>query len=82
MPDKTDIETLIRFIVTSLVDEPDKVVIERRDTDSGMQFEIQVAPDDTGKVIGRQGRIIKALRVITRAAGSLDDQNVDVEILG
>lgn len=77
-----DTEKLVRYLVDSLVDEPDKAVVTRSDTDSSVRFEIEVASDDTGKVIGRQGRIIKAIRVIARAAGSVEGKNVDVEVIG
>ncbi len=82
MGSRADTEALVRLVVTSLVDEPEKVVISRQDTDGGVLFEIEVAPDDTGKVIGRQGRIIKALRTICRASGSVDGVGVDVEVVG
>lgn len=77
-----DTEKLVRYVVTSLVDDPDAVTITRTDSDSGVRFDVEVAPDDTGKVIGRQGRIIKAIRTLARAAGSMEDRGVEVEIVG
>jgi uncharacterized protein len=77
-----DTARLVDFLVKSLVDEPDSVAIVRTETASGELYEVTVAPDDVGKVIGRSGRIIKALRTIVRAAGSADERHVDVEVNG
>jgi predicted RNA-binding protein YlqC (UPF0109 family) len=77
-----DTATLIDYLIRSLVDDPDAVTITRTETSGGELFEISVAPDDVGKVIGRSGRIVKALRTLMRAAGSVDGRNVDIEILG
>lgn len=77
-----DTATLIDYLVRSLVDDPEAVSIVRTETSAGELFEITVSPDDVGKVIGRSGRIVKALRTLMRAAGSVDGRNVDIEILG
>ncbi len=77
-----DTEALVRYLVTSLVDTPDAVSIEVKDADESVTFEITLDPDDVGKVIGRQGRIIKAIRTLARAAGSTADKQVEVEVLG
>ncbi|MBI5231161.1 MAG: KH domain-containing protein [Coriobacteriales bacterium] len=77
-----DLDELVRYVFTSLVDSPDDVKIERSESDGRVSFEVTVAADDVGKVIGRQGRIIKAIRTLARAAGSLDGRDVDVEVLG
>lgn len=77
-----DTAALIDYLVRSLVDDADAVSIARTETSGGELFEITVAPDDVGKVIGRSGRIVKALRTLMRAAGSVDGRNVDIEILG
>jgi predicted RNA-binding protein YlqC (UPF0109 family) len=82
MADTPDIEGLVRYVVTSLVDEPEAVEITRSDEDDVITFEVSVDSADIGKVIGRQGRIIKAIRTLARAAGSLDDVQVEVEVLG
>ena len=81
MPGTPDIEGLVRFIVTSLVDDPEAVEIVRTDGDGVITFEVSLDSADIGKVIGRQGRIIKAIRTLARAAGSLDDLQVEVEVL-
>lgn len=77
-----DTAALVDYLVKALVDDADAVSIKRTETASGELFEVSVAPDDVGKVIGRSGRIIKALRSLVRAAGSSDDRHVDVEVLG
>ena len=82
MADAPDIEGLVRFIITSLVDDPEAVEIVRTDSDGAVTFEVSLDSADIGKVIGRQGRIIKAIRTLARAAGSLDDVQVEVEVLG
>ena len=77
-----DTATLVDYLVRSLVDDPEAVSIATTETPSGVLYEVTVAPDDVGKVIGRSGRIIKALRILARAAGSSDGTHVDVEVLG
>ena len=71
---------LIRYIAQSLVENPDQVeVIEKEGADS-IIYELHVAPDDMGKVIGRQGRIAKAIRTLVKAATVKDEKPVYVEI--
>jgi len=72
---------LLEYLVRNIVDEPEAVRIERRDDNSYVELLIHVAPDDIGKVIGKSGRIIKALRTLMRAAGLREDKKVSVEIL-
>lgn len=82
MPPSSDPEALVRYLVTSLVDDVDAVVIAKKISGTSTTYEISVNPDDVGKVIGRQGRIIKAIRTLVRAAASVDGAHVDVEVLG
>jgi hypothetical protein len=82
MTHRADTEALVRFLVTSLVEKPDSVTIARKESGSTVTYEISVDPDDVGKVIGRQGRIIKAIRTVVRAAASVDGDQVDVDVLG
>ena len=77
-----DTETLVRYLVTSLVDMPEAVVVETKESDEALTFEITLDPSDVGKVIGRQGRIIKAIRTLARAAGTTGDKQVEVEVAG
>jgi predicted RNA-binding protein YlqC (UPF0109 family) len=74
-------ETL-EFIVSYLVDYPDDIQVTESDSGRTVVYELAVHPDDVGKVIGRNGRIAKALRTVVRAAAARDDQNAVVEILG
>lgn len=77
-----DIDTLVRYLVESLVDTPEEVSIEKTDDGRRTVYEVQVHADDVGKVIGRQGRVIKAIRTLVRAAASVDGSDATVEILG
>ena len=82
MTRQADTETLVRFLVTSLVENTDDVTIARKESGSTVTYEVSVHPDDVGKVIGRQGRIIKAIRTVVRAAASVNGDQVDVDVLG
>jgi uncharacterized protein len=82
MASTAETEALVTYLVTSLVDAPEAVAIATTETDESLTFEITLDPADVGKVIGRQGRIIKAIRTLARAAGSTASRQVEVEILG
>ena len=71
---------LVLFIAKSLVDSPDQVKVTEEQGDEGRILKIEVASEDIGKVIGKQGRIAKALRTVVRAANREDDK-VFVEIV-
>ena len=74
-------QTLIDM-AKSLVDSPDEVTVEvSSETEDCVTFELSVAPDDMGKVIGKQGRIAKAIRSVVKAASSKENIKVDVEIV-
>lgn len=77
-----DTTQLVTLLVNSLVDDPEGVSIVEKRSGDGVLYEISVAADDVGKLIGRQGRIIKSLRTLARAAGASAGTHVDVEILG
>ena len=79
---REDIANLVEALVVPLVDDPDAVEITSTDTEEGaLLVEISVADEDAGKVIGRQGRVIKAIRTVCRAAGSRNGAAVEVEII-
>lgn len=63
-------EELVAELVRRLVDSPDEVRVERVDQDGAVVLRLHVAPDDRGKVIGRQGRLIRSLRTVVRASGA------------
>lgn len=76
---------LVTMIVKGLVDQPDDVVVTRVDGERSIIFEVRVAPDDLGKVIGKGGRIANALRTLVRAAGTKVERKsiwVDINKLG
>lgn len=82
MSNPVDVDGLVEYLVTSLVEHPDEVRIEKRVGAESTTYEVSVNPDDTGKVIGRQGRVIKAIRVLVRAAASAEDADATVEVIG
>ena len=71
---------LVEVIAMSLVDHPEEVVVTENETDKAIVVELKVATEDMGKVIGKQGRIAKAIRTVVKAAASKDDKKVIVEI--
>ncbi len=74
------LESLLLFLARNVVDEPERVEVETRETDSRVELTLRVAPDDIGKVIGRQGRTIKAIRSVVKAASVKLDRRVNVEV--
>ncbi|MEQ3362294.1 KH domain-containing protein [Raoultibacter massiliensis] len=78
----TDIAGLVTSVVEPLVEYPDELEIASSEADDGtILVEIRVHEDDAGKVIGRQGRVIKAIRTLARAAASRTDTHVEVELI-
>jgi uncharacterized protein len=73
---------LLEWVARRLVDEPDAVRVETEEREDAVVFHLHVAPDDVGKVIGRQGRMARALRSIVRAGGAREDQRYFLEIAG
>lgn len=71
---------LLEVIAKSLVDNPEEVVVTEKETEKGLVLELNVAPSDMGKVIGKQGRIAKAIRSVVKAAASRENKQVSVEI--
>lgn len=74
-------KALVYTIVKELVDAPDEVVIKETAGDTIIILEISVAPDDVGKVIGKDGRIANAIRTVVKAAAAKHDKRVTVEIV-
>ena len=72
---------LLEWIARHLVDDAEAVRVEREERDDAVVFHLHVAPDDVGKVIGRQGRLARALRSIVRAAGARADERYLLEIV-
>ena len=72
---------LVEAIVKSLVDKPEEVQVKEVAGKQTTVIELRVAPDDMGKVIGKQGRIAKALRTVVKAAATKENKKVVVEIV-
>lgn len=72
---------LVEVITKALVDDPESVVVTEREEKKATVLEVRVADSDMGKVIGKQGRIAKAIRSVVRAAASKEDKKVIVDIL-
>jgi len=71
---------LLAFLARELVDDPDSVRVDSVERESALVLRLHVAPDDVGKVIGRGGRIVRALRTIMRATAVREGRRVLVEI--
>lgn len=74
-------DKLVKFIAESLVDKPDEVRIAVKEEEQSTIIELSVAPEDMGKVIGKQGRIAKAIRTVVKAASAREDKRYVVEIV-
>ena len=71
---------LVEVLAQSLVDHPEEVTVQETEKDNEILIELKVAQEDMGKVIGKQGRIAKAIRAVVKAAASKTDKKVIVEI--
>lgn len=71
---------LVQIIAESIVDHPDKVQVRESETDKTVNVYLTVAEEDMGKVIGKQGRIAKAIRTVVKAAATKENKRVNVEI--
>lgn len=72
---------LLEFIARSMVSEPDAVSVEEKETETSVVLTLHVGEHDMGKVIGRQGRIAKAIRTVVKAAASHENKKVTVDIV-
>ena len=72
---------LVEVIAKALVDHPEDVVVTQTETDKTVMIELKVAQEDMGKVIGKQGRIAKAIRTVVKSAASKDERKVILEII-
>ena len=72
---------LVRYIAASLVDRPEGIDVREVENEDSIVIELRVDPEDMGKVIGKQGRIAKAVRTIVKAASAKSSKPVFVEII-
>jgi len=75
------LKNLIEILVRALVDDPGSVVVHEIDEGRSMTYEVTVAEDDLGKVIGKEGRVANALRTVAKAAAMKSHKSVYVKIL-
>ena len=73
-------KALVEVIAKALVDHPDEVVVTQKENGKNITVELHVAASDMGKVIGKQGRIAKAIRSVVKASASKNDKKVVLEI--
>lgn len=76
------LQNLVLILARSLVDDPESVEVSGTETDSRVDLELRVAPDDMGMIIGRQGRTIRAIRTVAKAASVKLGKRVNVEVPG
>ncbi len=72
---------LVEIIARSLVEKPDEVTVTQREDDNAIVVELRVSQSDMGKVIGKQGRIAKAIRTVVKAASAKETKKVIVDIV-
>ena len=72
---------LVKYIAQALVEKPESVDVREVENDDSIVIELRVDPDDMGKVIGKQGRIAKAIRTVVKAASARSEKPVFVEIV-
>ena len=72
---------IVEYLARRLVDAPNAVRVEQVERDDATVLQLWVAPDDVGKVIGRQGRIARALRTVVRASAARDERRIMLEIM-
>ena len=73
---------ILETIILNLVDEKDKVEIKEVDGEKSIIFEVKVAQDDMGKVIGKQGRLAKSIRTVMKSVAGKEQKKVSVEFIG
>jgi predicted RNA-binding protein YlqC (UPF0109 family) len=77
------VREVVAYLARALVDQPDRVTVEELRGARGVTtYEVRAAPGDVGKLIGRGGRTVKAMRRVARAIGQREGRRVEVEVLG
>ena len=72
---------VVDYVVRELVEDPDSVSIEVVEDRGRVEFQVETAPDDVGRIIGRRGHVIQSIRTLARAAAAKDGLEADVEII-
>jgi uncharacterized protein len=75
-------KVLVEFLVKSLVDHPEEINVAETQKDNGIALELTVAPDDLGKIIGKHGNTINAIRSVLQAAAASKKQRAKLDVLG
>jgi predicted RNA-binding protein YlqC (UPF0109 family) len=75
------VQELVEYLTQSLVTQPDQVAVEEVDAGRVTVYEVSVAEDDIGKIIGRQGKVIRAIRTVVKAAATRQGTRVDVDVI-
>ena len=73
-------QAVLEYVVRHIVDDPDAIRVEVEERRRGIELHLSVAPDDMGKVIGRRGRVVQAMRTVVRAAAARDGVEANVAI--
>ncbi|HEV8115125.1 MAG TPA: KH domain-containing protein [Acidimicrobiales bacterium] len=73
-------QAVLEYVVRHIVDEPDAISVEVEERRRGIELHLNVAPEDMGKVIGRRGRVVQAMRTVVRAAGAREGVEANVTI--
>jgi len=76
----TPVKEVVEVLAKALVDNPDQVIVTQSDTERTVHLQLTVAPEDMGKVIGKQGKIANAIRTVVKAAAVKDGRRVIVDI--
>ncbi len=74
-------KALVEVMARALVDQPEQIVINETETETDISYELSVAPEDMGKIIGRQGKIAKAMRTVLKAAAGKEQKRVNLDII-
>ena len=76
----TELKNILSDIAKSIVDDPSQVVVTGEEDTDNVTLKLTVAPDDMGKVIGKHGKIARAIRMVMKSAANLDGKKVNVDI--
>jgi uncharacterized protein len=74
-------KALVEYLVKSLADHPDQVALGEHETDDSILLELKISPDDIGKIIGKNGNTINAIRTVLQAAASSQKKRVKLEVV-